>query len=97
MKSVGGLISGYSSTGRFQREISPEIVMTRLTTAAKRGCSMKNLENIKAPQSVGRLLGGVAGRLSRSLQDLDGFPFACLLHAFHNDNIVFLEPGGDEL
>ena len=35
--------------------------------------------------------------MSRRLQDLDGFPFARLLHAFHNDNIVFLEPGGDEL
>ena len=97
MKSVGGLISGYSYTGRFQREIRPEIVMTRLTTAAKRGCSMKNLENINAPQSVGRLLGSGAGRWSRGLLDLDGFSFARLLHAFHNDNIVFLESGGDEL
>src|SRR5512136_2454945 len=42
-----GVIVGYCSTGRRNIETPPAMTMTRETTVAKMGCSMKNRENMQ--------------------------------------------------
>jgi hypothetical protein len=46
IRTVGGVIAGYCSTGRRTRETAPSRIVTSAMTFAKIGRSMKNRESI---------------------------------------------------
>src|SRR5881227_2403159 len=46
---VGGVIGGYSETGRRKTATPPSSMMTNAMTFASTGCSMKNLASMMTP------------------------------------------------
>ena len=61
-RRVGGAMSGYSATGSLNREMTPVSTSTRLTTIARRGRSMKILENMPHPFSPKSAMTVIPGR-----------------------------------